>query len=177
MLKLALYLCVSVSLWLNFDCKLLFIHPTSRYISQYNMRKFNVSLEKEKQLLARMQELGIKEGDLLEKFIRGSGKGGQKINKTSSCVYLLHRPTGTEVKCQASRSRSLNRFLARRELCDKIEGKIKGVHSQRLREQAKIRRQKKRRSRRLKERILRDKRRRSETTAQRKNIKTSDDHG
>jgi len=67
-----------------------------------------------------MKQLGIDEDDLIEKFILGSGKGGQKVNKTSSCVYLKHLPTGIEVKCQQGRSRELNRYVARYELCEKF---------------------------------------------------------
>ena len=78
-------------------------------------------MSKEQELAERMERLGIKEEDLVEKFILGSGSGGQKINKTSSCVYLKHLPTGTEVKCQKDRSRELNRLNARRELCEKLE--------------------------------------------------------
>ena len=72
-------------------------------------------------LQRRMQQLGIHEEDLVEKFIRGTGHGGQKINKTSSCVYLKHLPTGIEIKCQANRSQTVNREAARTELCDRIE--------------------------------------------------------
>ena len=80
------------------------------------MPLFTVRPEKETQLLERMAALGIREADLVERFVRGTGKGGQKVNKTSSCVYVLHRPSGIEIKCQRERSQSLNRFLARREL-------------------------------------------------------------
>ena len=85
---------------------------------------FAVTEKKEKALLAKMRTLNIKEKDLVEKFIRSSGKGGQKVNKTSSCVYLKHLPTNTEVKCGQDRLRSVNRFLARRILTNKIEKKI-----------------------------------------------------
>ena len=78
-----------------------------------------ISPDKRREAQARMQRLGIREEDLVEKFILGSGSGGQKINKTSSCVYLRHIPSGIEVKCQQDRSRELNRYLARRMLCDK----------------------------------------------------------
>jgi protein subunit release factor B len=99
-----------------------------------------------------MEELGIFETDLVERFIRGSGHGGQKINKTSSCVYLQHVPTGLEVKCQAERSRAMNRFIARRELCDQLEEIQLGEKSARRQEMEKIRRQKRRRSRRQRQR-------------------------
>lgn len=109
-------------------------------------------------LEARMQNLGIKESDLVERFILGSGKGGQKINKTSSCVYLKHLPTGIEIKCQQERSRELNRYYARKMLCDRIEEKLFRAKSARQQEIEKIRRQKRRRSRRSKEKMLADKR-------------------
>jgi protein subunit release factor B len=125
--------------------------------------KFTVSDAKGQQLLKRMQDLGIREEDLVEKFIRGSGSGGQKINKTSSCVYLLHTPSRIEIKCQRERSQSLNRFFARRELCDRLEERIRGEKSRRRQAAEKIRRQKRRRSRRAKEKMLEDKRRQSAT--------------
>jgi len=68
-----------------------------------------------------MAELGIREEDLVERFIRGSGPGGQKINKTSSCVVIRHRPTGIEVRCARERSQARNRWLARWELCERLE--------------------------------------------------------
>jgi protein subunit release factor B len=85
------------------------------------MIQFPVSEEKNRWLKERMKILGIHEKDIKEKFIRSSGKGGQKVNKTSTCVYLKHIPTGIEVKCMRERSQSLNRFLARRELLKRIE--------------------------------------------------------
>ena len=117
-----------------------------------------ITTEKRQALEERMTRLGIREQDLVEKFILGSGSGGQKINKTSSCVYLLHTPTETEVKCQRERSRELNRFLARRDLCDRVEARILGQKSAKQQAVEKIRRQKRRRSRRQKERVLNDKR-------------------
>lgn len=109
-------------------------------------------------LAARMAELGVREEDLVEKFILGSGSGGQKINKTSSCVYLKHIPTGIEIKCQRERSRELNRFYARRELCEKIAELRFQEKSKKQQEFEKIRRQKRRRSRRSKEKMLQGKR-------------------
>ena len=85
-----------------------------------------VSSEKERAIAARMMELGVAENDFEESFIRSSGPGGQKVNKSSSCVYLVHIPTGLAVKCQRERSQSLNRFLARKLLLDKIERVQKG---------------------------------------------------
>lgn len=116
-----------------------------------------MSREKWQALAARMAALGIREADIEERFILGSGSGGQKINKTSSCVQLSHRLSGIEVKCQQARSREVNRFLARRDLCDRLEERTLGAQSRRRQEQEKIRRQKRRRSRRQKERMLRDK--------------------
>ena len=112
------------------------------------MSLFPVSPDKEDQLLRRMADLGIAETDLDEKFIRGGGPGGQKTNKTSSTVCLRHKPTGIEVKCARERSQSMNRFFARRELCDKIAEKVRGEKSKKQQEREKIRRQKRRRSRR-----------------------------
>ena len=88
-----------------------------------------------------MDALGIHEKDFVEKFVRSSGKGGQKVNKTSTCVYLKHIPTGIEVKCMKDRSQSINRFLARRELIEKIETLTGHVTSRDLRAE-KIRKQK-----------------------------------
>ncbi len=98
-----------------------------------------------------MAELGIKEEDLSEKFVLGSGKGGQKLQKTASCVHLKHLPTGIEVKCQQERSRAVNRLLARRKLCDLVASKIYHLKTKSQIKQDKIRRQKKRRLRRLDE--------------------------
>jgi protein subunit release factor B len=121
-----------------------------------------VSPEKEKLLLERMQALGVSERDIEEQFVRSSGAGGQKVNKTSTCVVLHHRPTGVRVKCQKERSQALNRFLARRLLLDKIEAKLKGAESAEQQEIARIRRQKRKRSRRAKLKLLADKRRQAE---------------
>lgn len=121
------------------------------------MSRFNVTPDKEDELVARMNRLGVREQDLVEKFILGSGSGGQKVNKTSSCVYLLHLPTGTEVKCQRVRSQTQNRFFARRDLCEKIEEEREGIRSQRRQQQEKIRRQKRRRSRRAQQKMLANK--------------------
>ncbi|NLE66024.1 MAG: peptide chain release factor-like protein [Lentisphaerae bacterium] len=109
-----------------------------------------------------MADLGVREADLEEKFIQGSGSGGQKINKTSSCVYLRHGPTGIEVKCQKTRYRELNRFLARRSMCDRIRDRLLGARSALRQEAERIRRQKRRRSRRQKQRMLECKRRQAE---------------
>jgi len=112
------------------------------------MSAFPVSPEKEAQLTRRMIALGVREADVEETFVRSGGHGGQNVNKTSTCVMLLHRPTGLQVKCQVTRQQGLNRFIARRLLLDKIEQRQKGyVDAERARIE-KIRRQKRKRSRR-----------------------------
>jgi protein subunit release factor B len=116
-----------------------------------------VTQKKREDLQERMTKLGILDDDLIEKFILGSGSGGQKINKTNSCVYLKHSPSEIEVKCQRSRSQDMNRFLARRELCDKLEEKLFKKTSERQQAFEKIRRQKKRRTRKSKEKMLENK--------------------
>ncbi|NPV03734.1 MAG: peptide chain release factor-like protein [Syntrophaceae bacterium] len=121
-----------------------------------------ISSDKEQALLERMARLGIAESDLRETFVRSSGPGGQKVNKTSTCVQLLHVPTGITVKCQRERSQALNRFLARRLLLDRIEKLQKGVVEAERERIEKIRRQKRKRSRRAKEKMLEAKRRQSE---------------
>lgn len=121
-----------------------------------------VGIAKEVALKTRMASLGIKESDLRELFILSGKKGGQKVNKTSACVYLKHIPTGIEVKCQQERSQTLNRFLARRILTNKIESLILGKESAETKRIEKIRRQKRRRSRRAREKMLQDKKLRSE---------------
>lgn len=104
------------------------------------MLTFAVSEEKNKWLREHMEALGILEKDIEEKFIRSSGHGGQNVNKTSTCVYLKHLPTGIEVKCMQDRSQSINRFLARRELVKRIEG-LSGQSSVNVKRE-KIRKQK-----------------------------------
>ncbi len=122
------------------------------------MAIFGVSPEKEQALAERMERLGLREEDIVEKFIRSGGHGGQNVNKVATCVYLKHIPTGTEVKCQLERSQALNRFLARRILADKIEAAILGKKSEEEQRIAKVRRQKRKRSKRAKEKMLADKR-------------------
>jgi protein subunit release factor B len=113
-----------------------------------------ISLEKEAALRQRMANIGVREEEFRETFIRSSGPGGQKVNKTSSCVHLVHLPTGLSVKCQQERSQTLNRFLARRLLLDRIERLRTGlVAAERMRVE-KVRRQKRRRSRRSQEKVL-----------------------
>ena len=109
---------------------------------------FGITQRKQQQLEARMAALGLTEQDLDEKYVRSSGPGGQHVNKTSTCVYLKHRPTGLEVKMQRSRSRLLNRYYARKRLCELLEEKTLGKKSPTALKAEKIRKQKQRRKRR-----------------------------
>ena len=109
--------------------------------------RFAVSEEKNRWLREKMEALGVHEKDLEEQFVRASGAGGQKVNKTSSCVYLKHLLTGLEVKCMEDRSQSINRFLARRELVEKIE-RMSGRPTTEDLKRERIRKQKQRRKRR-----------------------------
>ena len=126
-----------------------------------------VSPEKEAALAARMAALGVTEDKFRETFVRSSGPGGQKVNKTATCVHLVHLPTGLAVKCQQERSQALNRFLARRLLLDRIERLRKGLVEAEKARREKIRRQKRKRSQRAKEKILQDKHRQAEKKAAR----------
>ena len=120
-----------------------------------------LSPDKQGELDKRMAKIGLAEDDLVEKFILGSGAGGQKINKTSSCVYLKHLPSGIEIKCQAQRSREMNRFQAREELCERLEGIRREQTRARIDETEKLRRQNRPLSRRSKQRSVAEKRKAS----------------
>ena len=111
------------------------------------MADFAVSEEKNRWLRQKMAELGVREGDIEESFVRSSGNGGQHVNKTSSCVQLKHRPTGIQVSCMQERSQSVNRFLARRELLERIEAST-GVITPEMKRIETLRKQKDRRRRR-----------------------------
>ncbi len=113
------------------------------------------------QLRARMAALGVSEADLEENFILGSGSGGQKINKTSSCVQLIHARSGIEIKCQRERSRALNRLLARAELCERLEERRRQAAAARKAAAAKKRRINRKRSPTQKKIILDGKRHQS----------------
>jgi len=133
-----------------------------------------VSREKQALLDERMRALGVRAEDIEESFVRSSGAGGQHVNKTSTCVMLVHRPTGLRVKCQSERSQALNRFIARRLLLDKIERSVRGeVEAERAKIE-KIRRQKRRRSRRAKERMLADKARQGQKKELRSRVDVGD---
>ncbi len=112
------------------------------------MGKFGVTPGKEAELAARMERCGLLEGDLNESFMRASGPGGQKVNRTATAVRLLHRSTGLEVKAQEARSQALNRFYARRRLCELLEERVFGAESPEAKRLARLRKQKDRRRRR-----------------------------
>jgi protein subunit release factor B len=126
------------------------------------------SSEKIRSLLARMAALGIHRDDLEETFVRGSGAGGQKINKTSSTVRLRHVPSNIEVRCQEERSLSQNRYLARLELCEKLELRKREQHQLSRAAIARRRRQQTKRSRATKATMVREKRQRSSVKSLRK---------
>ena len=111
------------------------------------MTEFAVSAEKNRWLRQKMSELGVREEDIMESFVRSSGNGGQHVNKTSSCVQLKHTPSGILVTCMRERSQSVNRFLARRELLERIEA-ASGVITPEMKRIEKLRKQKARRRRR-----------------------------
>lgn len=128
---------------------------------------FPIGPQKEKALKQKLENLRIYEKDIKESFIRSSGKGGQKVNKTSTCVYLKHIPTGIEVKCSKARTQGLNRYYARQLLYAKIERLIKGRESEEKQRIAKIRRQKRKRSKRAKEKMLAQKKLQSQKKKER----------
>jgi protein subunit release factor B len=113
-------------------------------------------------LLAKAQALGIAAADVSEQFIRGSGAGGQKINKTASCVQLVHHPTGVEVRCQKHREQSKNRLSAWKLLILKIDERKRGRASERAQAIFKLRKQKQRRSKKAKRKMLEAKKHRSD---------------
>ena len=119
-------------------------------------------LEQDDPLARRMAALGIKESDLEESFVRSGGHGGQNVNKVSTCVLLVHRPSGIQVKCQESRHQGQNRAAARRMLLDKIEAQRREKVAAERAQAEKVRRQKRKRSQAAKNRMLADKSRRSQ---------------
>ena len=131
---------------------------------------FPVTPAKAQALAERLERLGVRDVDLAESFVRSGGKGGQNVNKVSTCVVLVHTPSGTMVKCQAERSQALNRYRARELLAAKIERAQLGQASAEAARIAKLRRQKRRRSRRAKEKMLAGKHARSEVKARRARV-------
>lgn len=112
------------------------------------MINFGITGQKKEEIEQRMQRCGLFEKDLEEKFVRSGGAGGQKVNKSSSCVYLKHIPSGLAVKIQDSRSQGLNRYYARKRMCELLENKLFGKESPEAKRIAKIRKQKDRNRRR-----------------------------
>lgn len=127
------------------------------------MNRYGVTEAKAEQLAEKMRQLGVRESDFTERFIRSQGPGGQNVNKVSTCVVLKHLPTGLEVRAQQERSQALNRFSARRRLLTKIENQKLGRRSEERKRIEKIRRQKRKRSKRAKEKMLANKKQRSQT--------------
>jgi peptide chain release factor len=135
--------------------------------------RFPVSADKAAALDERLRKVGVREEDLEEQFVTSGGKGGQNVNKVATCVVLLHRPSGTQVKCQDARTQGLNRYLARQRLAEKLETALLGELSKKEQEMERIRRQKRRRSRRAKARMLADK----HATAKKKALRGPVDRG
>ena len=130
-------------------------------------------MSKSRVLALRMKQLGLHEADLDETFVRSGGKGGQNVNKVTTCVVLVHRPSGTSVKCQVERTQAMNRYRARMMLADKLERQVLAERRAAAARAAKVRRQKRTRSRRAKEKVLHDKRARSETKARRSPVRSA----
>jgi protein subunit release factor B len=111
------------------------------------MPEFAVSDEKNRWLKQKMSELQVREEDLEESFVRSSGNGGQHVNKTSTCVQLRHKPSGICISASRERSQSVNRFLARRELLERLEA-AGGTQTKEMQRIERLRKQKDRRRRR-----------------------------
>lgn len=133
-----------------------------------------ISTDKWEKLAKRMEKLHILEADCIEKFIVGSGKGGQKLHKTASTVYLKHIPSGLEIKCQESRSREDNRYFARERMCEKLQAMLSDEKTKKQQKLEKIKRQKKRRSRRSRQKMLDEKSKQSQVKILRKKPDSSE---
>ncbi len=125
-------------------------------------------------LSARFTALGVNESDIAESFTRSGGHGGQNVNKVSTCVVLVHAPSGLSVRCQEERTQGMNRYRARVRLLEKLEEKIKGAQSAKQQAIEKIRRQKRKRSKRAKEKLLADKHHRGAVKAARRTVGSDD---
>jgi len=115
-----------------------------------------------------MAALGVREADLEETFVRSGGRGGQNVNKTSTCVVLRHGPSGVQVKCQTSRQQGYNRWLARERLLDELDRRRRHRAEAERSRVEKLRRQKRPRSVAAKARMLEEKARRSRVKALRR---------
>ena len=134
------------------------------------MIDFGISAAKQKELEEKLKKFNIKEADITEKFVHSSGNGGQNLNKVATCVYLKHIPTSIEIKCQKYRTQLLNRYCARKMLVEEIESRVLGEKSKKQQLIEKIRRQKRKRSKRAKEKILEAKKINSEKKLNRQKI-------
>lgn len=121
-------------------------------------------------VLERLASLGVREADLEERFIRAPGPGGQKVNKSSSAVHLIHKPSGTEIKVARERSQALNRLIARIELCNRLETALRESLAAHRQAVEKARRQARQKSRAQKKQMVEEKRRRSDVKAKRRRV-------
>jgi protein subunit release factor B len=135
------------------------------------MARYTITPKKEEALKEKMRLYGVRESDLAETFIRAGGRGGQHVNKASTCVYLKHIPTGIEVKCSRERSQKANRFIARKILIGKIEKMAREKAAAERHRREKLRRQKRGRSKKGKEKMLVEKRKRSKKKALRGKVR------
>ena len=134
------------------------------------MSQWTVTTDKEALLAQRLTTAGLREEDIDETFVRSSGPGGQNVNKTATCVLLVHRPSGLQVKCQTTRLQGLNRFLARQLLLEKVLAQRRTERAAERDRVEKLRRQKRPRSRGAQQRILADKAHRSATKSSRRQL-------